>query len=145
MSSWPSAESDPAGPDPAEPITVLGSGWTVDSEGALHPTLVLDVLDRPDVSDLPRVHALDGVGDLTTSLRPDADGVLLDVAMTSPVRAAFSLRVPLPQHRDVLAAAAAANRLVLATTEPTGAGAPLWLAIDLDGPRLAEVLAGLER
>lgn len=140
MSSWP-----PPDPVPSEPVEVLGSGWTVDEDGALHPTLVLDVLDRPDVSDLPRVHADEGVGDLTTSLRPFDDGVLLDVTMTSPVRAAFSLRVPLPQHRDVLMAAAAANRLVLATTEPSGDRGPLWLAIDLDGPRLADVLAALDR
>jgi hypothetical protein len=128
----------------AEPISVLGAGWTVDEAGALHPTVVLDVVDRPDVSDLPRVHASEGVGDLTTSLRRVDDGVLLDIRMTSPVRAAFSLRLLLPEHADVLRAAALANRLVLATTEPDGDGGPLWLAIDLDGPRLAELLDSID-
>lgn len=142
MSSSPppdSASSPAAGADPP-PVEVLGSGWTVDGDGALHPTVVLDVGRRPDVADLPRVHASEGVGDLTTSLRRDDGAVLLDVCMTSPVRAAFSMRLVLPEHRDVLDAAAVANRLVLATTEPDLGDAPLWLAIDLDGQRLAELL-----
>jgi hypothetical protein len=119
---------------------VLGAGWTVDETGALHPTVVLDVADRPEVSDLPRVHATDGVGDLTTSLRPVTDGVLLEVAMTSPVRATFAVHLRLPEHADTLRAAAAADRLVLATTEPDDRSDGLWLAIDLDGARLAELL-----
>lgn len=119
---------------------MVGAGWTVDEDGALHPTVVLDVAGRPEVSDLPRVHAADGVGDLATSLRPVDDGVLLEVAMTSPVRAAFAVHVRLPEHSEILRAAATANRLVLATTEPDERGGGLWLAIDLDGPRLSELL-----
>lgn len=141
MSSSPPPDPAPApDPVPAPPVEVVGSGWTVDGDGALHPTVVLDVADRPDVADLPRVHASEGVGDLTTSLRRDDAAVLLDVRMSSPVRAAFSMRLALPEHRAVLDAAALANRLVLATTEPDLGEAPLWLAIDLDGPRLAELL-----
>lgn len=135
MPSSPSA--DPAPPDPVE---VVGAGWTVDHDGALHPTLVLDVDGRPEVADLPRVHATEGVGDLTTSLWRDGSTVLLGVHMTSPVRAAFQMRLSLPEHRAVLDAAALANRLVLATTEPDAGDGPLWLAIDLDGERLAELL-----
>lgn len=134
MPSWPPVE-----PPPAEPLTVLGSGWTVDRNGALHPTVVLDVAGRPDVSDLPRVHATEGVGDLATSMVLDGDEVLLVVTMTTPVRASFSMRLRLPEHAAVLDAAALADRLVLATTEPDD-GESLWLAIDLDGERLAELL-----
>lgn len=139
MSSWPPPDPPPE-PVAAAPVEVLGVGWTVDEAGALHPTVVLDVADRPDVSDLPRVHATDGVGDLTTSLRPVTDGVLLEVAMTSPVRATFAVHLCLPEHADILRAAAAADRLVLATTEPDDRSDGLWLAIDLDGARLAELL-----
>jgi hypothetical protein len=134
MPSWPPVE-----PDPTVPLAVLGSGWTVDGDGALHPTVVLDVERRPDVSDLPRVHAVEGVGDLRTSMVREGDDVLLVVAMTSPVRATFSMRLRLPEHAAVLDAAATADRLVLATTEPDETES-LWLAIDLDGARLAELL-----
>lgn len=126
------------------PVAVVGSGWTVDGDGALHPTVVLDVADRPDVADLPRVHATEGVGDLTTLLQRDGDDVLLWVRMTSPVRAAFAMRLSLEDHSAVLDAAALANRLVLATSEPNGDRGPLWLSIDLDGPRLAELLAQIQ-
>ena len=57
----------------------------------------------------------------------------------SPVRATFSMRLRLPEHAAVLDAAATADRLVLATTEPDEAES-LWLAVDLDGARLAELL-----
>jgi hypothetical protein len=143
MNSLPPPEPPPD-PSATEPIVVVGAGWTVDEAGALHPTVVLDVVDRPDVSDLPRVHAAEGVGDLTTSLRRVDDGVLLEIRMTSPVRAAFSLQMRLPEHADVLRAAALADRLVLATTEPDGDRGPLWLALDLDGPRLAELLDSID-
>ncbi len=126
-------------------LAVLDTGVTVDDEGTAYPTVVLDVGDRPDVADLPRVHAVEGVGDLTTTLEMTDRGVDLVVAMTSPVRAGFSVAFELPAHRGVLAAAARSNQLLLATTTPNASDAhPAWLAIDLDGVRLAGVLARLD-
>lgn len=127
------------------PIEVLDTGVTVDEDGVAYPTVVVDVGDRPDVADLPRVHALEGVGDLTTSLRPTRTGVELVVELTSPVRAGFALAFTLPGHRGVLGAAARSGQLLLATTEPDGSpDPPPWLAIDLDGRRLADLLDRLD-
>lgn len=125
-------------------LAVLDTGVTFDDDGTAYPTAVIDVTDRPDVADLPRVHAVEGIGDLTTTLQVTDVGVTLTVRLTSPVRAAFALSFELPAHRGVLVAAARSNQLLLATTTPEPAGDhPAWLAIDLDGPRLGRLLDGL--
>ncbi len=97
------------------------------------------------------MHAIEGIGDIATEAAavPDAvaDGVwrfFLGVIIRSPVRCAFVLAFSLPAHRPLLDDAAAAGRLVIATTPPELAGAdhPVWLAIDLDPRALSDALPG---
>jgi hypothetical protein len=127
------------------PIAVLDAGITFADDGTAYPTVVLDVADRPDVADLARVHAIEGIGDLTTTLTVAHTRVFLTVGLTSPVRATFTIAFTMPEHLEVLEHAALTGNLLLATTTPTPDGDhPLWLAIDLDGPRLAALLATLD-
>lgn len=125
-----------------EPIEVLDTGVTVDEDGTAFPTVVLAVADRPDVADLPRVHAQEGIGDIRTLVDVHGDELLMTVLLTAPVTARFTVRFSLEEHVEVLAHAAVAGHLLLATSDPND-DRPLWLAIDIDGPRLAEVLVPL--
>jgi hypothetical protein len=133
------------------PIDVVDAGITIDEDGTAFPTVVIDVTARPDVADLPRVHALEGIGDIRTLVDVTDDELLLTVLLTTPVVARFSIRFSLAAHLDVLAHAAFAGHLLLATTDPTSAAngdavdgtEPVWLAIDIDRVRLAEVLVPL--
>jgi hypothetical protein len=125
------------------PIEVLEVGVTWDDGGTAYPTVVLDVADRPDVADLPRVHAVDGVGDISTLLAVVGSSALLTVTLTRPVRTEFTVAFVLPDHAEVLAHAALSGTLLLATTPPSAEGDhPLWLAIDIDGPSMVAALAG---
>lgn len=122
-------------------ITVLETRVAYGEDGVAFPTVVLDVADRPDVTDLPRVHRIEGIGDLVTFLEPTDVGVVLSIRLTRPVLAEFAVRFLLPEHLPVLGHAALAGHLLLATTPPAEAGEnPAWLAIDLDGHRLAALL-----
>lgn len=133
------------------PIDVVDAGITIDEDGTAFPTVVIDVTARPDVADLPRVHALEGIGDIRTLVDVTDDELLLTVLLTTPVVARFSIRFSLAAHLEVLAHAAIAGHLLLATTDPTSAAnrdavdgpEPVWLAIDIDRARLAEVLVPL--
>ncbi len=125
------------------PIAVLDAGVTVGDDGVSYPTVVLDVAGRPDVADLARVHAIEGIGDVATSAAVTDTGLVLTVRLTRPVRASFSVAFVLPDHLEVLVHAALTGSLLLATTAPSPVGNnPLWFAVDLDGVRLAELLTG---
>ncbi len=119
-------------------IPVIDVGTTIDEDGTRWPTAVIDASDNPEVADLARVHATDGVGDITTEALclPWADGHLfmLGVRVTKPVLCAFALAFSLPAQREVLDDAAETGQLVIATTPPEDAAThqPLWLALDLD-------------
>lgn len=126
-------------------------GYTVGDDGQMTPTVVLDVAEAPEVADLARVHAVEGIGDVRTTGRridgagPDGTPVfLLGVSLTSPVRAAFAIAFPLPDSAPFLTAAGDGGRLALATTstDRVAAERPYWLAIDLDGPALRAALDG---
>ncbi len=122
-------------------VEIVAAGVTLGDDGLTYPTVVLDAVDRPDITDLPRVHALEGIGDLTTRAVRTAVGVDLTVELTRPVSASFTMRFRLPDHRVVLSDAAAIGTLLLATTAPMGDAAnPAWLAVDLDGPSLRSVV-----
>lgn len=124
---------------------MLDAGITFADDGTAYPTVVLDVTDRPDVADLARVHAIEGIGDLVTTVAMAETGVFLTVRLTSPVRASFTIAFSVPEHLEVLEHAALTGNLLLATTIPAPDGDnPPWLAIDLDGPRLAALLAPLD-
>ena len=124
-------------------------GYAVGEDGAMTPTVVLRVDDHPEVADLARVHAIEGIGDVRTTGRrvdnagPDGAPVfLLGVSLTSPVRAAFAIMFPLPDAEAFLRDAGRGGQLALATTDVGSVGAerPFWLAIDLDGPSLEQAL-----
>lgn len=125
------------------PLSVLDTGITVADDGTPYPTAVIDVSGRPDVADLARVHAIEGIGDITTSLTFQGDAAVLTVSLTRPVTSEFAVAFPLPECRPVLEHAAETGNLLLATTSPSldGDANPLWLAIDLDGARLVELLS----
>lgn len=122
---------------------VLASGKTIDVDGVTHPTVSIDAGGHPEIADLARVHAVDGVGDIVTEAARSGDVLLLGVRMTRPVSASFVLQFDLRRDRAVLDDAAAAGSLVIAHTAPERASEdhPLWLAIDLDPAKLAHTLA----
>lgn len=135
-------------------FAVVDTGTTIDAEGRRWPTAVIDARGHPEISDLARVHAVEGIGDIATEaalLDVDAASfvegsaehvVALAVIITIPVSVAFVVTFALPAQRDVLDAAADEGHLVIATTDPGQAATdqPLWLAIDLDAHLLADVL-----
>ena len=131
-------------------LPVVETGTTIDAEGRTWPTAMVDATGHPDVADLGRVHAIEGVGDISTTAavvrREPADLLLLGVRLSSPVRASFAIAFRLPDHLPTIRSAIDAGQLVIATTPPPSKGEapPLWLAVDLVGARLARALAGGE-
>jgi len=127
-------------------LPVLDIGTTVSVDGERLPTVVVDTADHPEVADLARVHAIEGIGDISTeAICVPVDGghqLLLGIRVSIPVRCTFALGFSLPAHRPVLDDAVASGQLVLATTDPTRAAddQPHWLAITIDGDSLADVL-----
>ena len=130
-------------------LLVHDLGHTIGDDGTMTPTAVLDVAAHPEVSDLARVHAIEGVGDIATTGRriegagpSGTDLFLLGVSMTSPVRAAFALAFPYPEARRFLRDAAEVGRLALATTsvDTVAEDRPHWLAIDLERSALLAAL-----
>jgi hypothetical protein len=128
-------------------LSVLDIGTTIVADGERLPTVVVDAVGHPEITDLARVHAVEGIGDIATEAAavPGGDGTwrfFLAVIISSPVTCAFVLEFQLPRHRHVLDEAAAAGRLVIATTPPERAelDQPLWLAIDLDPHALSAAL-----
>jgi len=158
MPSWatpdrPALSDDATPPSESTPpiFAVLDTGTTVDVDGGSWPTAVIDASEHPEVRDLPRVHAVEGIGDIRTeALRIPASAilddtgelVLLGVRITSPVLCAFALAFSLPAQRHVLDEAADAGHLMVATTPPdrVASDQPLWLAIDLDAASLRSAL-----
>jgi hypothetical protein len=130
-------------------LPVLEAGTTIDASGARLPTVVVDASDHPEIADLARVHAVEGIGDIATEAAavPIGDDAttwrfLLAVIINTPVQCAFVLEFALPGDRRVLDEAIVAGQLVIATTLPERASVdqPLWLAIDLDPGALADAL-----
>lgn len=115
-------------------FAILESGRTVDDAGRSHPTVAIDTSQHPEISDLARVHAIEGVGDLWTEAARTEDVLLLGIRMTRPVDASFVLLFDLSTDRPVLEDAANDGVLVIAHTPPERAteDRPLWLAVDID-------------
>ena len=128
-------------------LPVLEAGTTIAADGEHLPTVVIDASGHPEVADLARVHAIEGIGDIATEAAAIPTGerlwrFLLAVIISTPVRCSFVLEFALPDDRRVLDEAVAAGRLVIATTPPEQAAVdqPLWLAIDLDARSLIDAL-----
>jgi hypothetical protein len=106
------------------------------------PTVTIDVSETPEVADLARVHAVEGVGDVSTlALRQD-DAFVIGVRLSKPVEAIFAVAFHYKLHKDFLTEVADAGALVFATTNTEYAGEeqPLWLSVDIDGSSLRQTL-----
>jgi len=135
-------------------FAVVDVGTTLDADGGQWPTAVIDAAGHPEITDLARVHVVEGVGDIATDaalLDLDDESVVpgsaeqilaLVVSITVPVTMSFVLAFALPAQRSVLDDAVATGHLVIATTDPAHASTeqPLWLAVDIDPSLLADVL-----
>lgn len=128
-------------------LELLSTGAIVDPDDAgverVLPALVLDPSGRPDVADLVRVQADEGVGDLRCGVGvwdlgpPEAWLVRLEVAVDHPVRCRFHTVLGWADHREWLAAVGAAGSVALALGDPDGR----WLVLTVDPDRLLPLLA----
>jgi hypothetical protein len=117
-------------------------GHTLLDEDTWMPTVTIDVSQSPEVADLARVHAVEGIGNVTTHAIREDDTVLLGVQLTSPVQATFAVAFSCELHRDFLYEVADAGTLVFATTDTETAHEerPLWLSVFIDGAALRQTL-----
>ena len=117
-------------------------GRTLLDENTWMPTVTIDVSQSPEVADLARVHAVEGIGDVSTHAIREDDTVLLGVQLTSPVQAMFAVAFSYSLHQEFLKEVADAGSLVFATTatELAHEDRPLWLSVDIDGHALRQTL-----
>jgi hypothetical protein len=117
-------------------------GHTLLDEDTWMPTVTIDVSQSPEVADLARVHAVEGIGNVTTHAIREDDTVLLGVQLTSPVQATFAIAFSYALHRDFLNEVADVGSLVFATTDTETAHEerPLWLSVFIDGAALRQTL-----
>ena len=128
-------------------LSLLSSGAIVvpDDRGGerVLPALALDPAGRPDVADLVRVQADEGIGDLRCGVGlwdvgpPEGWLVRLEVAVDHPVRCRFHTVLGWGDHREWLASAAAAGAAALSLGDPDGR----WLVLTIDPSRLVLLLA----
>ncbi len=117
-------------------------GHTLLDRDTWMPTVTIDVSQSPEVADLARVHAVEGIGNVTTHAIREDDTVLLGVQLTSPVQATFAVTFSYELHREFLNEVADAGSLVFATTDTETAHEerPLWLSVNIDGHALRQTL-----
>lgn len=117
-------------------------GRTLLEEDVWMPTVTIDVSQSPEVADLARVHAIEGIGDVSTHAIRQDDTVLVGVQLTSPVQATFAVAFSYSLHQEFLNEVADAGSLVFATTATESAheDRPLWLSVDIDGTALRQTL-----
>ncbi len=117
-------------------------GHTLLNEDTWMPTVTIDVSQSPEVADLARVHAVEGIGDVSTHAIRQDDTVLVGVQLTSPVQAMFAVAFSYELNREFLNEVADAGSLVFATTATESAheDRPLWLSVDIDGTALRQTL-----
>jgi len=115
-------------------------GRTLSDENVWLPTVTIDVSQSPDVADLARVHAVEGIGDVSTHAISEDDTIVVGVQLTSPVQAMFAVAFSYALHREFLEEVADAGSLIFATTEVEAAHEeqPLWLSVDIDGDALRQ-------
>ena len=117
-------------------------GRTLLDENTWMPTVTIDVSQSPEVADLARVHAVEGIGDVSTHAIRQDDTVLVGVQLTSPVQATFAVAFSYAIHQEFLEEVADAGSLVFASTATESAHEehPLWLRVDIDGTALRQTL-----
>ena len=115
-------------------------GRTLSDENVWLPTVTIDVSQSPDVADLARVHAVEGIGDVSTHAIREDDTIVVGVQLTSPVQAMFAVAFSYALHREFLEEVADTGSLIFATTEVEAAHEeqPLWLSVDIDGDALRQ-------
>lgn len=130
-----------------EPLRIVSAGTTIDTDGVSFPTVVVDASNRPDVRDLVRVVAIDGVGDLTTAgdvgMDPQGRTVIrLMARATVPVAVEFTMVFPMPAYAELLGDAARMGCLVIAsaTGDPPTIDNENWLGLDLDSTSLMKMV-----
>ena len=106
------------------------------------PTVAIDVSQSPEVADLARVHAVEGIGDVSTHAIRQDDAIVIGVQLTRPVRAIFAVAFSYALHREFLNEVADAGSLIFATTDAQTAheDRPLWLSVDIDGNALRQTI-----
>ena len=121
-------------------------GHTLLDANTWMPTVTIDVSQSPEVADLARVHAVEGIGDVSTHAIRQDDTVLVGVQLTSPVQAIFAVAFSYSLHQEFLKEVADAGSLVFATTATESAleDQPLWLSVDIDGDALRQTLQIVE-
>ena len=117
-------------------------GHTLIGENVWMPTVTIDVSQSPEVADLARVHAVEGIGDVSTHAIRQDNTVVIGVQLTSPVQAMFAVAFSVALHREFLNEVADAKSLVFATTDTGSAHEkqPLWLSVDIDGDALRQTM-----
>jgi hypothetical protein len=129
-------------------LAVVSTGFIADpDDGSLVAAMVLDASARPDVADLTRVHALEGVGDLRCGLGvydvgpPASWLVRLEVAVDHPVHCRFHAVVDWASHRPWLTAVADGGAVAIGTGDDSG----YWLRLNVDAARVGPVLELLDQ
>jgi hypothetical protein len=129
-------------------LEVVSTGFITDpDDDAVVAAMVLDTTGRPDVADLARVHASEGIGDVRCGVGvldigpPDTWLVRLEVAVDHPVRCRFHAVVDWLGHRSWLAAVADGASVAVGA----GTGAEYWLRLNVDPDMMRPVLELLER
>ncbi len=117
-------------------------GRTLTDDSGWLPTVTIDVSASPAVADLARVHAVEGIGDVTTSAIRDEDTVVLGVQLTKPVYAIFAVVFSYALHQEFLKEVADKGSLIFATTDTEVAQqeGPIWLSVDIDGDALRQAI-----
>jgi len=117
-------------------------GHTLVDENVWMPTVTIDVSQAPEVADLARVHAVEGIGDVSTHAIREGDAVVIGVQLTSPVQAMFAVAFSYALHGEFLKEVADAGSLIFATTDAETAHEehPLWLSVDIDGDALRQTM-----
>jgi hypothetical protein len=113
-------------------------GHTLVDENVWMPTVTIDVSQAPEVADLARVHAVEGIGDVSTHAIRQDDAIVVGVQLTSPVQAMFAVAFSYSLHAEFLNEVADAGSLIFATTDAEAAheDRPLWLSVDINGDAL---------
>ena len=117
-------------------------GHTLVDENIWMPTVTIDVSQAPEVADLARVHAVEGIGDVSTHAIREGDAVVIGVQLTSPVQAVFAVAFSYALHGEFLKEVADVGSLIFATTNAETAHEehPLWLSVDIDGDALRQTM-----
>lgn len=117
-------------------------GHTLSDGNVWLPTVTIDVSQSPEVADLARVHAVEGIGDVSTHAIREGDAVVIGVQLTSPVQAVFAVAFSYALHGEFLKEVANAGSLIFATTDAETAheDRPLWLSVDIDGEALRQTM-----